>query len=236
MARTIQLSELRTRVRERADMEDGTFITDSELNRYINASADWLYDLLVKAYGDEYFANQVDFSTVSGQSSYSFASDMSVTNFYKLLGVSLVPATGEEIPLKKFTFQERNKYSGAYSANRFGKTILKYRLRGNNLVLTPEPEAAQTIRVYFIPSRTIMTNDTDTLEGVNGWEEFVVIDAAIKCKDKEESDVSVLMADRQVYLARVEQMAEARDVGEPERMTDTSRYFDFDPEWGGFEV
>ena len=60
MATTMTLAELREASRQRADQENSQFISDSELNSYINQSYFELYDILVQSYGDDYYvANPV---------------------------------------------------------------------------------------------------------------------------------------------------------------------------------
>ena len=65
---------------------------------------------------------------------------------------------------------------------------------------------------------------------VSGYEEYVVIDAAIKCLQKEESDVQVLLVQKQQQLQRIEQAAGKRDAGESYAITDvnvgTTSYLD----------
>jgi hypothetical protein len=70
------------------------------------------------------------------------------------------------------------------------------------------------------------------LEGINGWDEYVIVDAAIKCLIKEESDPSALMATKQNLLARVESAAANRDSAIPERISDTSGAWGDDGFWG----
>lgn len=57
----------------------------------------------------------------------------------------------------------------------------------------------------------------------NGWIEYVIVDAAIKCLQKEESDTTALERAKSFQLQRIENAAQNRDVGEPERISDTSR-------------
>lgn len=63
--------------------------------------------------------------------------------------------------------------------------------------------------------------DSALFDGISGWEEYVVIGAAIKAMAKEESDVSVLMARKNAMLVRINDMAEARDAGEPMCVSDS---------------
>lgn len=201
MARTVTLLELRTQIRQRADMENSQFVTDSELNSYINSSIAWLYELILGCYGDEYYATSADFTTVSGQNTYAFAS-IGLSTFYKLLGISMLDGT-QELPLRKFVFNQRGDVS--------------------NL-----PEAGKTIRVHYIPAPAKLSADGDTFDGIAGWEELIVVDCAIKCKDKEETDVSELNQERSIQVGRIKTMAPARDVGSPERVTDVRTRYDND--------
>jgi hypothetical protein len=182
-------------------MQNSQFVLDAELTNYINDSIAWLYDEIVGSYGDEYYATSVDFTTVTNQKLYSFTS-IGLTTFYKLLGISMLDGT-QEIPLRKFVFGQRGD-------------------------VTNLPEAGKTIRVYWIPAPTKLVADGDLFDGVSGWEELVIIDAAIKCKDKEETDISVLDKERDIVLQRVRSMAPARDTANPERVTDVRSQYDSD--------
>jgi len=52
---SITLSQLRTRCKQQADMENSTFISDTELNNYINESIEELRDILIKNFGEDYY-------------------------------------------------------------------------------------------------------------------------------------------------------------------------------------
>lgn len=58
------------------------------------------------------------------------------------------------------------------------------------------------------------------LDGISGWEEYPVVDVAIKCKDKEESSVDVLAARKAGLRKRIEETAINRDPGQPARTAD----------------
>ena len=67
----VALSTLRTLSRQRADMENSQFITDTEMLRYINRGYAELYDLLVTAANSEdYFLKDSTVQLVSGTKSY----------------------------------------------------------------------------------------------------------------------------------------------------------------------
>jgi hypothetical protein len=213
------LAEIRTQARQRADMVVSQFVTDAELNGWINSSLAELYDLLIQKYGDDYFVELYSFSTGNGVDRYDLP-----TNFYKLLGVDLF-LTGNDpdqgaITLRPFTFAERNRYATANAQTWLGITNLRYRLSGSKLWLTPTPQGEQTIRLWYVPRVVPLVNDADVADGVSGWLEYVVVDVAIKAMQKEESDVSVLLAQKVALIQRIESAAENRDAGSPATVAD----------------
>jgi hypothetical protein len=214
------LLELQTAVRQRADMENSQFISDAELASYINQSYFELYDLLVQKYGDNYFvALPYQVTTDGANAQYSLPSD-----FYKLLGVDLAlsaPADPNSfIALKPFDFTERNRASRGAAGN-YGYLDLRYRINGSKIWLTPLPSGNQVLQIWYVPRLTTLSAPSDTADGVSGWLEYVICDAAIKCLQKEESDVSVLMNQKMNLIARIQSAAENRDAGSPATVADS---------------
>lgn len=69
---------------------------------------------------------------------------------------------------------------------------------------------------------TVGTITVDSLDGRNGWEEWVVIDAAIKLLAKEESDTSQLEREAARLWARIMAALQNRDAGQGKRITDVA--------------
>lgn len=63
--------------------------------------------------------------------------------------------------------------------------------------------------------------DTTTVDGISGWEEYIILDAAIKARIKEESDIQALMIQKASMLDRINQLSESRDASLPSRVSDT---------------
>ena len=89
---SVTLLELRNRSRQRADMVNSKFVTDAELNTYINASYAELYDLLIASRGENYFVLSYNFTTSINQDTYALPAD-----FYKLMGVDFVTSSTQAI-------------------------------------------------------------------------------------------------------------------------------------------
>lgn len=224
MARTVTLLSLRTQARERADMEDSDFISDSELNGYINSSIAALYELVVQATGEDYYVVSTEFNTVVGQETYDLPSD-----FFKAWGMDAKLDNSDWCTLRKFNFRERNRYHDD-SFSRRGVTGIRYRIIGSSIYLTPVPDSAVPVRLWYVPAPTKLESDSDTFDGIAGWEEYVVVDAAIKMLNKEESDVTVLLRERDLLQRRIESSAVGRSQ-DPETIVDTrSVYWEDDCE------
>jgi hypothetical protein len=227
VATTMTLAQLRTAIRQRADMVNSTFISDAELNSYINQSYFELYDLLVQKYGDNYYvASPLQFDCDGSSQQYALPNGTNYDGadpFYKLLGVDLQLGNQQDsfVTLKPFNFSDRNRYAVPNFQSFYGVTNLRYRLNGDNIWFTPIPASNQTIQVWYVPRLTQLTDDADTCDGISGWTEYIICDAAIKCLTKEESDPSVFMAQKQALIQRIEAAAENRDAANPATVADT---------------
>lgn len=213
----MSLADLRNAVRQRADMVNSQFVADEELQSFINQSYFELYDLLVQKFGDNYFlAPPYSFTTDGTAEFYALPVDL-----YKLAGVDLqVSAPDWWISLKPFPLAERNRFSLRNFQAFYGMSNLHYAMAGANLWLKPIPAAGQSLRLWYVPRLTPLTADDDTVDGISGWTEYVIVDAAIKCLQKEESDVSVAMAQKAGLIDRIEAAAENRDQGNAQRVSD----------------
>lgn len=220
---TITASDLKLRARQRADMENSEFVTDSELLFYINNSYAELYDILVSKFEDYYVKNPpYEFAITGSDYSAPLPDD-----FYKLRGVDRAASgSGDWYTIHPFQFEQRND-----NRSRFIYRALypdaRYRIYGNQIIIVPNDFAVGSYRLWYVPKFTQLVLDTDTVDGVNGWEEYIVIDAAIKCLTKEESDTSALTNMKAMLMERINRMAANRDVGSPERITDTTLSYVF---------
>lgn len=221
--KTVTFGELKERSRQRADMVGSQFVDNAELEAFVNESVTDLYDLLITSYDEDYFLTSQDITLVNGQEDYALPSD-----FYKLRGVDLVESEKNISTLKPFNFQERNRYKNAlvfdYSFDSISGS--RYRIMGNKIRLTPIPDSSKTLRLWYNPVFEDMISDFDTFNGVNGYEELVIVLTAIKMLTKEESDTSALERRYANLWKRVMETAPNRDAGMPESVQDVRRYYD----------
>lgn len=195
------LLQLRDLAKEESDNVGQSFVSDVEWTTYLNKSYGELYGLLAQKFGADYFvATPVTITTDGVSQLFSLAAD-----FFKLLGVEvLVTSPQQWVSLRPFAFADRNVIS---------------------LFNSQIPAAGQSVRYWYIPRVTELVSDSDTTVdavSINGWDEYIVVDAAIKALGKEESDVSVLMSRKAALMQRLESEAANRDAGNPSRIVDVA--------------
>ena len=223
---TTTLQNLIDRVRQRADMEGSTFVSDAEVITYINVAMAEMHDILVQRYED-YYVNTEVFTMPIGTEGVD---DVLPTDFYKALGVDF-ELGGTTYRLRRFSFQERNQFnSPAVVAGRVTNTL--YQIRDNLIKFIPNPTVSGTVTLFYVPeSQQFATDGTDDAVMVvtkapqvaRGYEEYVVVSAAINCLQKEESDIQILLVQKQQLKERIENAATNRDQGESTAITDVRK-------------
>lgn len=217
------LGQIRLLSQQKADRVNSNFVGTAEWNTYINQSAFELYDLLTTLFEDYYVTAPTTFAS-TGVAQYNLTTV--APNFYKLVGVDLgLSAAGDAwVTLRKFNFIARNNYIyPQINSTILGFNNPQYRLVGSTIMFIPTPSANQAFRLWYIPRMPTLLADTDILDGVNGWDEYVAVDAAIKALIKEESDVTALMTQKQMLIERINSSAMNRDAGIPDTISDVRR-------------
>lgn len=213
---TTTVSSILSAARQRSDMVGSQFVTDAEWISYINYSYKELYDILVSKFEDYYTKEPAYTFTLATGNSVALPND-----FYKMRGLDRAVSGTEYYTIHPYTFEERNNRRRATVFRGLYPNI-RYRIYGGKIYFTPDDAANGDYRLWYIPLASTLTATTDTVDGVNGWEEYIIVDTCIKALTKEESDVSVFAMQKASLLKRIEEMAANRDVGETQRITDVT--------------
>jgi len=201
---TFTESDLRSRARRRADMENSTFVTDAEIQDYLNSSIAELHDFMVKSYED-YFVSEQVYNVPLATGGVNLPGD-----FYKALGVDY-SSGGVTSTLRAFSFSERNIYNTPVAViDRLAQPM--YKVEGSKLKLIPTNSQTGTITLYYVPLPTQFSGTVTEIETIiPGYEEYVVVATAIRMLMKEESDIGPLAAERQQLEARIIRALTPRD-------------------------
>lgn len=232
------LGQIRLAAQQRADLVNSGFVTTQEWNSYINQSYFELYDLLVEAYEDYYLAPPALFLTNGNNNQYPLPDGILTFQnaagqnfvpppFYKMNGVDVGLSNNNNawFTLQKFNWNDRNNFVyPQLNSTILGVFNMSYRVMGNNLEFIPVPSANQYVRMWYVPRVLQLLKDTDILDGISGWTEYVIIDAAIKAMQKEESDVSALGVQKAAIIQRIEDASANRDIGSADTVNDNRSF------------
>ncbi len=257
----ISLGAMVIQAKQKADMQQNPAISESEWRVMISNSYKELYDMLVAAYGNNYYVATPYLFTVTNAQLFPLPSD-----FYKLIGVDLQYSASPSgwITLKRFEFIERNKASYLnQSALISAQARAWYIPEPTNLIFMPTCATVSGSTTVTTGDTSILsagmsvdgsgilsgvtissiTNATDfvissaanatqpictlsmwtdaaTIDGISGWEEYILVDAAIKSGIKQENPVDELRAQKKDMWERISAMAEGRDAGQASHVSD----------------
>lgn len=217
-------------------MVGSSFVEDAEILDHVNQGIAELHDLLVGLFED-YYITSVTFdlpggnptTLPDGESNFQLTNGGSPTyalGFYKALGVDFTSG-GITRSVKPYMFAERNAYPIGHGEDLF------YHIQGDSLRFIPESPPSGSVTLWYVPEpQYFVASDLTASESprlsvkarhiARGYEEFIILDAAIKCLLKEESNVKLLMAQRELVRKRIMDAASARQAGEPYRVTDVN--------------
>lgn len=177
MARSQRLDFMRTRALRMADMEAGGYVSPSEANDAINSAITECYDFLISVSPTEMYSSDVTLTTVAGTVQYLLPADFrSAVTVYALDGQT----DGSRRPIEKVSSFDRAYYKA--------------------------PTGVYSLVLEYIPAPQILTDDTDTFDGVSGYEELVIALAARNFLTKEESDITAVQQDISEMRQRIRNM------------------------------
>lgn len=182
-------------VRRKADIEnDGNHITDAEVTSYINTAIEQLFSILVADTDGSLFAKNASAPTALGDNAYQLPSDFGnlVSVQVKKSGQYIRSVQADPEDYASLALLEDNGILTPYAH------YLKWNIdqgRGEVFIF-PAPSSTSDIAVRYVPTPPVLSLSTDELKLPPLWYQWVVLDAAVYCMLKEESDPSGLMAQR----------------------------------------
>lgn len=242
---SITLGDLITDIRNRADLNNSEFITNEEMTSYINFSFSELNGLLVNSFGGDYLALPLTASYAAGKVLLPNAglpvNPDGTLAVYKIIGVDLCLngfgnfASGEippnRITLQPFNFNERNR---ANTLNQTGyatlqETNYRYKVMTNNIMLQPPAASQVDLLIWYVPN-TAQFQIADPLDltqspfliqvsNLQNWLEYVIVDVCIKCKQKEDTDATTFIGQKNALINRIRNEAQYLDIT-PAQVTD----------------
>ena len=223
MTYSVALSVLQSRSLQRSNLEGATdFISTAELTDSINQSiADW-YDMVrLTTFGGQMYRSSYPLpgGTSNGVSLYAVPAD-----FLSLISVDAVISGGVmTFDVKPYSEEMRNQFKnfmGGWIISR----PLYYQLQAGNINFVPTPSGSFPVTLNYVPTAPVLSNGSPLLDSINGWDEWIVLDVAVKCliKDGQLDMIPQLQALQSRQADRIARAAASRDTGHAEVVHDVT--------------
>lgn len=188
--------------------------------RYVNQGYAELRDLLIEARGASYYRVSTPWSFTTTADTYYYSGSFPAL-FMRLISVRVDDDGREGIMLEQMQpLQEARLLDEACPAETWPT---HYDLRPLGISLYPRHAAGLTVTVEYIAATTDVTDSSSSyVDGVDGWEEYIVAFAArcIAFKDEEYQLAGALLQEMERMAARIKKMAPHRDAFRPRRVQD----------------
>lgn len=237
MARLVTLTTIQTRVGQRAGMRfasNAAIIESGELTDSINEGIAELFDLFTQVEGQPWYLESTTFQTNLSTDTYTIGSGqaINVSDFYKPRGFDIQFGQNIIITARPFMWSERNRYKWypgwIYSQPVFyrmiGKASTVAQAGNDSVKFIPQPTGQFNITMWYTPTPPVLVAGGDQFDGVNGFEEFVVLSAAIKLLSKQEQleHAQFLVGRQETEKQRILGSLQNRDAENPERVQDVT--------------
>jgi hypothetical protein len=217
LART--LGEMVSRAKEMANMENHSFVSDAEWYGYVNQAAQQLYGKLLESRGAEFYSKEHTIPMVASQAYYQLPSD-----FFLLQFVMMDDGSGNHRPLEKFDLWLLAHLVNRQTVGGYSWFEYRYRLGNEKLEVRPAPDSTvYTVTVRYTPHMPELVNPlTDKFDGLNGWERWIELSAAVQALIKEGStdEAAALMTEREMISRQIEFTKDRRDEHFPSQIRD----------------
>ena len=178
-------------IQDRASLSDGDeFITQAAVLEYANQSYARLIGLLVESSAQDYYLKTSTLTTTTA-TFYNLPPD-----FWRMRNVA-VTYGGFKRTIQPFMPKEQPRWSET----------------------SVPPGLTITCRYVPAPPRLVLGQD-QSVDGVAGWEEWIVLDATIKCMSKSDEDATLFLQQKADLEAQINALAGDRDAAWPDRVTD----------------
>ena len=177
------LAVLRARVQSDLDLEDETFISDADINSWINEGISKAETIIHNLYED-YFLSETTQAITSGTFKYSYPTDIFANKVRKIIYQDTNGNTSHEVKRIKNLAEgsERDIYDT--SQNHTLQWTPYNDSNGRKIRLFPEAGRSGTLRIWYIRNAKQLSADTDTCD-IDEFERYILQVAKTECYFKD---------------------------------------------------
>lgn len=175
MSRTASLTTLISDVRAKGDFGGASVRhTDAQITRLINQAIQAFRRRVSDEGSTHYLVSSSGTLGSAPTSPYPFYQlDLSALSpaLVRTYGIDVTFPSGNVVSLDYVPFNERARYG---SASQGGTPVAWSHFRTDQVAILPAPDQALPYVVWYLPKYTDLASGSDTFDGVEGWEDWVV--------------------------------------------------------------
>ncbi len=189
---------------------------DADLNEYIDRALGSLHRALSEYMPDNRLLSSTSVSLVSGTTEYALPA-----TFDHLISVD-ISANGHKSWLVAYEMHERAALTSPDLMT--AGVPVAYRLRGSSIEYLPTPSGSYTSVVWYVPTPTQFTGDSETYDTINRLDDYLVAYASqfIAIKEKNTTLLGVCKDLYGELKTEISMVARSRDKNSPPRVVDES--------------
>lgn len=212
----IDFASIGLRARERVDMVGSSFISPTEEETYIETAWKEFVLRCLERHDDVFLARRFVTTTIGSE-----LVELQAFNPKDVMKVRAVQHYANSTPqdfLRRLDVREEMLVSSGQRGkptHYFAQTVQQF---GPQLRVFPTPDQVYTLRVAYFPFQSLrdyLAGGSGNFYSLAGWDEYLVLSVGIKMRDKEESDCSVLMAEKDQMFDLMMKTLAPFDEGEP---------------------
>lgn len=220
MARTFTVAELLNEVRLLGDYKNLTdsysdadsYMSSGTLMTFLDKANVYAWNVYAQA-DENWNVARYTFPTVNGTAEYALPSDLFILRSAE---ASVDQAATGWVPLTRATVDD-DRYIG--STTPVGGPT-SYRLLSGTIELLPTPGDVRNVRLTYTPTAQVISSSLQTIDGVNGFEQVVVLKATILARIREEKPYVDLQNELGEHLVQMKEIVRRRDRGTPAHTRD----------------
>lgn len=210
MARTRTLLQLRTSVRDQADLQSLTLRhPDAQINTFINSEIQALREQISAVGISHYLTSATGNLTAGVSTGFPYrVLDLSALSpgVVRVFGLDIQLTNQRWQALRAVDFSERTQFQPELGSTSAGTVPEAWaNVTTYTLAILPAPGYAVPYRVYYLPVLADLAADGDTFDGIAGFEDAVVYGACLRCvsRDQHAEVFSILQAERERHWQRI---------------------------------
>lgn len=198
------------------DDSSAGYFTAAQTNTWLSLAAKQVQMELIQA-GENWYMKPTETLTVASQSDYVLPSDFLVEHRLELV-VSGTGTNENRQALTPITTNQQDLISITTGVP------TNYYIKKDRVTLSPTPDAAYTLRLYYSPIIADMASDSDEPDVPEQFHEYVAILAAFNGFIKDDRTPNSLNAKKEEFLKILRQMATERTQDQSRQVVQVNDY------------